>query len=295
MRTALITVDPAATKASTFRNYCDLIRLFQSKGLFKKSSVVAAIHPSLYPTPISWYQKSKTKLAKDALESLQNSCRGKFQFDAVKVLRSDTHDQESLVRQISNFGRANDADVLVISSHNRKGLPYWVLGSFAETASLTSALPVLILKPHHKIKDFSSEVRMVVCIDVGVPISQPDLNWILSSARDANAHVDWVYIEPSPIPLLETLQQAKEKPEAEKILGGLRSAAAKKGIKSSVKVLQEYTSIAHTLVDYADSRKAWLTITLSTRRSRARRLWLGSTGRQVLKLTKRPFLNLRWE
>src|SRR5690606_21729478 len=106
-----------------------------------------------------------------------------------------------------------------------------------------------------KSTDFSSEVRMMVSVDVSVPVSKTDLNWILKSAQTANAHIEWVYVEPNPVPLFESLQKVKEKPEAEKILSELRAATLKKGIKSSIKVLQERTSIAHTLANHADSRK----------------------------------------
>lgn len=290
MISALVAVDPTSEKGKSFDRFSAVVRLFQQKEILSRTSIVSAIHASLYAVPFSWYREMKGKFAKEALEAIEKACSRRFDFDGARVLQSDVSSNEGLVSRLASYGRRSGHDLLVVSSNERTGLPHWILGSFSETAALTAAMPVLVIKPHLTDVDFPSEARVVVTVDAAVPPSKKALQWIGKLAKSASAHVHLVYVEPRPRPLV---QKRQPKNLAEGIMKGISHELRKAGVQSTVEILSESKSIAHTIVGLAEVRKAWLTITISAERSSLRKLLLGSTARRILSLTERPFLSLR--
>lgn len=295
MKSALVAVGPTSQKGHCFERFCELVRFFQAKGFFSETSVASIIHASLYAVPFSWYREMSGEFAEEAQESVEAACQGRFAFDSVKILESETHANESLVTQISRFGRRTGKDLLIVLSNERTGLPHWILGSFSETAALTASLPVLVMKPHTRELDLSKSARFVVAVDVAAPLSSKDLRWITKAAKLADSHVDLVYVEPRPRPVIESLQKRREKGEASLVLKKMQRILRSEGVETSAEILTEGKTIAHTIAEFAEKRKAWMTITVGAKRSLARKLLLGSTARRLLSLTERPFLSLRLE
>lgn len=295
MMSALVAIDPTSEKGKSFERFTAVLRLFQQKEILSNASIAAAIHGALYAVPHQWYREMKGKFAKEALDSITKACTGRFVFDGAKVLQSDVQSNEGLVAKLAGYGRRSGHDLLVVSSNERTGLPHWILGSFSETAALTAPMSVLAIKPHLAESDFPPEARFVVTVDAAVPPSKKTLQWIGRLAKSADAHVHLVYVEPRERPLVDSLQKRQPKNLAETVLKGIARDLREAGVQSTVDILSESKSIAHTVVDLAEVQKAWLTITLSAERSAVRKLLLGSTARRVLSLTKRPFLSLRLE
>lgn len=293
MISALVAVDPTSEKGKSFERFSAVVRLFQQKEILSRTSIVSAIHASLYAVPFSWYREMKGKFAKEALEAIERACTGYFDFDGAKVLQSDVSSNEGLVSKLASYGRRNGHDLLVVSSNERTGLPHWILGSFSETAALTAAMSVLVIKPHLAEAEFPSEVRIVVTVDAAAPPSNKALQWIGKLAKSAGALVHLVYVEPRQRPLVDSLQKRQPKNLAEGILKGISHELRKAGVRSTIEILSESKSIAHTIVSLVEVQKAWLTITISAERSSLRKLLLGSTARRILSLTERPFLSLR--
>ncbi|MGZ3698854.1 MAG: universal stress protein, partial [Bdellovibrionota bacterium] len=73
------------------------------------------------------------------------------------------------VDALIGFSRDRGADLIALSTHSRKGLGRFVMGSFAETVVLRSEIPLLVVNPHQRasvdfkkilfLTDFSSESR----------------------------------------------------------------------------------------------------------------------------------------
>lgn len=294
MNSAVVAIDPVSTKGAAFERFCDIVRLFQDKGFFSRTSVASLIHASLYSIPLGWYSERKASLARDAQNAIHTACKGRFDFDSTRVLLADSSASEDLVARLSAYGHREEADVLVMASSDR-ALPPQLLGSFAGTAALTATLPVLIIHPRLRESRLSPGVRLVVAIDVAAPPSPKAIRWIARTAKVAKAQVDLVYAEPITRPLLASLRKRADKVEADRTLKKIRASLAASGVNARVRTLKSSASAAHAIAEFAEERKAWMIITIAAKRSMGRRLLLGSTARRILALTERPFLSLRME
>ncbi|MBC7690680.1 MAG: universal stress protein [Methylotenera sp.] len=69
-----------------------------------------------------------------------------------EILKQGTHNR---VGQLLRFARHQDADLIVVSTHGRRGLQRWMKGSFTEDLMLQSEIPLLVVNPHWKrVPDF---------------------------------------------------------------------------------------------------------------------------------------------
>jgi nucleotide-binding universal stress UspA family protein len=186
--------------------------------------------------------------------------------------------------------------VLVIGSNDRGGLPYWYLGSLAETAALAATLPVLILKNSTPLAAVSRQPKLIIAVDVAAPPNTRDLTWLGNLSRSTKSHLSLVYVEPRHRVVIDSLQERKSKDEAKRVLRRLATSLKSKGAAATtISVLPESRSIAHAIVEFAEEEKAWMTVATTPERTRLRRLLLGSNARHILALSKRPFLSLRLE
>ncbi len=66
---------------------------------------------------------------------------------APRVLFADGSSTQRAVMALMNYAKKSSADLIAVSTHSRKGLKRFFLGSFAETLSLQSTTPVLVVNP----------------------------------------------------------------------------------------------------------------------------------------------------
>jgi nucleotide-binding universal stress UspA family protein len=102
-------------------------------------------------------------------------------------------------------------------------------------------------------------------------------------------------VKPKPRFLLDAIQPGKVPKEPQKILDGLRDKLQKAGLSVSSSVLEEGSTVAQTVVDFAEQKQTWAILTVAASRPSLRKLLLGSHARRILTLTQRPFLSLRLE
>jgi len=294
MKKALVALDSTSCTGKIFARFCEVLRLFQDRGVISKTASVASIHHvSLTPMPLDFYAEQRPRLMREAAATIKEAAQDRFDFDSVRVLGADSSASEDHVEQLSKYAGRIGADLLVIGSHDRSGIPYWFLGSFAETAALRASVPVLILKPYLPALSLAKEPKFVVTVDVAALPPEDVLKWILDLALGSKASLEFVYVLPKYRLVVDKLQERQSHEEAKKKLEGLRSHLAGQGVKAKFKVLNEDKSIAHTISCFADQASAWLIIATAPERSRSRRLFLGSRARKILALTKRPFLSVR--
>lgn len=294
MKSALIGLDATSSKNPSIDQFLETIGLFQKKGFFLQATIASVIHAGLYALPHSWYNKMRKSLSKEALATVGKLASTSFQYQAAKILYVESAIKEDLVACLCRYGKRKAIDVLILASSDRVGVPYWILGSVSETAALTAAMPVMIIKPRPKNLEFSREVRFVVGVDAANPFSSDALLWIANAAHTANVRIDLVYVEPKKRWVIDAVKGKKNQGEASEVLGKMQSFLLSHGVKCAVTLLKESQSIAHTFVEFADQRKAWLTLTVAVKRSKARKIIFGSSARRILLLTKRPFLSLRF-
>lgn len=288
-------LDSTSCSGRKFKQFVDAIHFFQKKGIIPgRTSIASVYYSSLSPLPLEFYAKEKWKLADEAEIIIKNAATNHFDFESVKVLLSDSSTTEDHVAQISKFAKKYaHADFLIVGSNDRSGLPLWLLGSFSETAALTALLPVLIIKPYFHTLAFSRIPHFLITVDIAAMPSQAELSWIRSFASSVKARLQLVYVIPRIKPIIDSLQLRKNRYEAMKKLNELKSQLESIDIKVSVAVVDEEVSVGHTIAKVADKSKSWIIVTTSAKRRKIRRLLLGSRARQMLALTKRPFLSIR--
>jgi len=293
MKVELIALDPTVEKNSRLDRFLQILRLFQAKQVFSSASVASVVQPSHYAVPASTYRELKGRYVKEASHRISQVCRGIFNLGSIHILASDSSVKERHVDQLARCARRLGKDALILASNDRTGFPYWFLGSFSEIAALTAKIPVFIIKPLLHESDLAREVRFVLAIDVASPPTANAIRWIADFAKPSSARIDLVYVEARKRPLIDSLQLRKSGEEAEKVLKKLEAALKSNGVRTRKIILRESKSVAHTISEYSENVKAWLTITTTPKRSEARKIFLGSTARKALALTKRPFLSLR--
>jgi nucleotide-binding universal stress UspA family protein len=262
--------------------------MFQSGGLLRGLSVVTAIQPSLYMVPLKWYREMKGKFAGEAQGYIERLLTDRLSFETVEVVKSEAAATEDLVREVAGFAKKQGFGLLAVASAQKKGMPYWLLGSFSETAALTASIPVLVVKPALKREEFAREPRLIVTVDVLTPPAVAAIKWIKDFVAGTKTKVELVYAQGgvlSPVEDREGMERSA--------LQDIASRFSEVGLPVEVKMLTVEKSAAQTLVEYADERKAWAIVTVATQKMSARRLVLGSVSRQILQATKRPFLSVR--
>lgn len=292
---SLVAIDPIDSKGRTFTHFCEAISYYQKAGFFSKLKVASIIHPSLYAVPFQFYREMADQYAHEAHENVKKACEKKFEHTGIKILRSTSAVSEELVSQLTRFGRKTSCELLILSSNNRSGLAHWILGSFSETAALTSCMPVLVIKPQWKTGFFSKAPRILVAVDASAPPSKKALNWISKFSRHARTEVDLVYVEPRHRLVFDTIQSRKTKSEAVLALQNIQGTLKKDGVQVKSHYLEENKSLAHTLAGFAEETGSWIIVTVATKRALPHRLLLGSAARRLLGITERPFLTLRLE
>lgn len=65
----------------------------------------------------------------------------------VKVIFADGSFVSRSVKALLNYAQESGADLIAVSSHGKKGIKRLVLGSFAETLTLESRIPLLVVNP----------------------------------------------------------------------------------------------------------------------------------------------------
>jgi nucleotide-binding universal stress UspA family protein len=293
MKKAVIALSPRQDLDENLDHFYETLKLFQDKGFFAETSVVSVIHPLVYLMPNQWYRDMRGRLAKEALQDLDKRIKHHFQYQSIKVLQSATDSLEYLASMVSRYAQRNGSDVLVIASNDRTGLPHWILGSFSETAALLARHPTLIIKPHMSPEQFAPTPHLVVCVDVTAPPTSKELRWIVNAAKTGEAALELLYVQPKSRPLLDAVQRSKAPKEPQKILEDMQRKLQKAGLSVSSSVLEEGSSLAQTVVDFAEQKQTWAILTVATPRSTLRKLILGSQARRILALTQRPFLSLR--
>jgi nucleotide-binding universal stress UspA family protein len=293
MKKAVIALSPREDPEQDLGHFYETLRLFQDRGFFAETTIASVIHPFLYLMPNQWFKDMRGRLAKEAHEYLERSAKDRFRFQSIKILQASTDTLEALVTILSRFASRSGSDVLVTASNDRTGFPLWLLGSFSETAALTARHPILVIKPHMSPQDFAPSPHMVVCIDVTAPPSTQVLRWIAQAAGAGGAAIDLVYVKTKRRPILDVIQPSKAPKDPQKILDGIQAKLQKAGLQVSVSVLEEGSSLAQTLVDFAEQKQTWAILTVAAARSTLQKLMLGSNARRILTLTQRPFLSLR--
>ncbi|MFA6236094.1 MAG: universal stress protein [Bacteriovorax sp.] len=283
---------PVFERALPMSKFADTIKTYQEAMILPRISIVSMIHSSLYMVPLSWYSENEDRYAHEAQSKVDQSCHNRFDYSSVKVLKAKASANHFLVEHLSDFLTRIRSDLLVVLASNRKGVPYWLLGSFAETAALTCKTSVMVVKSQSKI-ELATKPRLTVAVDSNAKYTSKDINWLIGLALPGQVRLDLLFVRPKPSGVLSALRKPKQPPIADKKLKKFEQELKIAGVSTTLTFAKEVDSIAETIVDFSEKKKSWGIVTISTERSIARKLLLGSTARKILMLTKRPFFSIR--
>lgn len=294
MEKALVALDSTACSGKSFDHFAEAITRFQQQGIIPAHVDIASIyHSAMSPLPYEFYSSEKFRLAKEAEATIKHAANGRLGFDSVHVLLSNSPEAEDHVARLSKHAKRQGNGFLVLASNDRAGLPYWLLGSFSETAALKATVPVLVIKPSLSGLGLSPRPRFVFGVDIAAPPTEKEINWVGQLAVTANAALDLIYVIPRYRPVIDSFQLRRCRADAKLTLQELTEKLRTLGAEASFSILDEDVSISQDICDFAEASKSWLVLTTTPARSRARKLCLGSRARQILGMTKRPFLSVR--
>lgn len=293
LKEVVVAVEPTSKRSTCFNVFSKTIKQFQIKGLLPSTSILSINHSALYLGPISWYRENQDRYVEETKSRISELCSGQFEHGSIHVLKGQASSNQFLVEQASGYLNDIRSNLLVVLSSDRTGVPYWFLGSFSETAALSLTVPILIIKPHVKGIKFSAKTRVVIAVDASVVYPSKYIKWISDFALPAGAKVDLVYVKPEAKGFFAAFRKPKKQDVPIRELRTLQKALIKFGLDTTLIMINEKQSVAHSIVDYADKKNAWAIITMGAQRKLARRLLMGSTARRILSLTKRPYISLR--
>jgi len=220
-----------------------------------------------------------------------------------KVLVQDQPSVTSSVRSLLNYAGRARADLILVSTHARHGLPRLILGSFTESLLLSSRCPVLVMGPHIHAYPFK---KILFPTDFS-PGSLKLYKKVLEVARQLNAKVILFHRETQPmqpivqtgvfllgggwVPFPEYMSRAEE--EKRKI----SEQWIKIGQQAQVKVESYFDSsttdgIAEGILHYAKRNQVGL-IAMVAQSGALASTFLGSITRKVVRAAEAGVLILR--
>lgn len=293
LENVIVAVEPPIKERSlSLARFAATIKSYQEAEVLPSVSIVSLIHSTMYMVPVSWYYENRNKYAIEANVKVDQACQKRFEYNAIEILQAKSSANHFLVEQLSDFLRTVESDLLVVLASNRTGVPYWLLGSFAETAALTCAKSVMVIKPNTKL-ELSTKPRITLAIDADAKYTQKDIRWLIAFALPAKVQLDLLFVQKQPNKVLSILRSKKKPKTNMKELEIFINEFSKAGIKTTLTITKAENSVSEPIVEFANKKKSWGIITISTERSLTRQLLLGSTARKILTLTHRPFISVR--
>jgi nucleotide-binding universal stress UspA family protein len=117
---------------------------------------------SVYPAPLQFdlpsnYGQQVKRNARKSLKALVSRMK-LSRLKPITVITGSYLPVKDGVEEVMSFSKKQKADLIVVSTHARKGSKRWMMGSFAETLMLNSDIPILVVNPHLKGKPNLGEI-----------------------------------------------------------------------------------------------------------------------------------------
>jgi len=188
-------------------------------------------------------------------------------------------------------------DSLAISTKNRAGLSRWLMGSFSEAVVLQTELPVLVTNPNSKIRKIS---KIFWPIDLAEEIELSEIRFVMRYAANQKAKV-LIYhqILTKMEPAFTTgeflvalnpeksgiLTQAVE--EVERKMKIFKKTAESYGVNLTI-ITQERSVQIEAGIKRASEKKNASIIIMHSSKSRGKAFLLGSTSRNMIRISNIP-------
>lgn len=206
-----------------------------------------------------------------------------------KVIFADGSFVSRAVKALLAYAQSSKADMIVVSSHTRKGLKRMLMGSFAETLTLESRLPVLVSNPHFK--GFTNLKKVILFPTDFSSASKAGLDSVCQQVGNSKTKIVLLhaFIDPSNMYmspyLMYPLPPKYFDDEYKNLLkrGQLWAEELRgRGIKCEVVVDRNSQFVSDSICAHAKKCKATM-VAMVSRTNRIGAMLLGSVTRQVLR------------
>jgi nucleotide-binding universal stress UspA family protein len=198
------------------------------------------------------------------------------------------------VDRISELAQRWKADLIVASTHARKGVKRWILGSFAETLLYYSSMPVFMVNPNW---NEANRFRHILFPTDFSDESAEAFNQVLRVARTLSCTVTLFHKLIYSLPLLSPLPPSvyplymeafdRELKTRTQDIGNWASVAKKAGVKILTVIdNKEDGSVADAILERMKQKPGF--IALASRSGPAKTSVMGSTTRKLVRSAASP-------
>ncbi len=221
-----------------------------------------------------------------------------------QVLIEPSSSIRTSVERLSDYAKQKSADMIVVTSHGRKGFQRLLLGSFAETLLLHSDVPVLVIGGHSSEHALDLQ-RIVFATDLG-PHSKELFEKTVFQAQQLHSELFLFHALPNPVePVLQSgmyllgggwvpMHQffAEDAEFRRTRLKEWAEWATSKGVRCEWALEETPGSISEAVCHFAEVNKASL-ISMAAQSGPVATALIGSIVRQVVRQSQVPVLILR--
>lgn len=217
-----------------------------------------------------------------------------FEFKPLHILSEKFSSLKGGVNELVRFATKISADLIVLSTHARQGPRRWVLGSFAETFSTLSDLPILIVPPNWNPQGVKKSVLFATDFSKEsmdafdrLLVMAAGAKWEVTVFHHVNypiypayefAFASWTTYEED----IREVAEIKRK-EAEKFVAKGKNA----GVTVKI-VIHTPQTLGPADAAIRLARKGYLFVALASQSGLVRNAILGSTTRQVIRKSPIP-------
>jgi nucleotide-binding universal stress UspA family protein len=193
------------------------------------------------------------------------------------------------VEALINYVKESESELIVASTHAKKGPNRWLTGSFAETLMVHSDVPLLVVNPRWELKAVTNEI--VFPTDFSA-VSRAAFDRVVVLAKNMNCGITLFHKLPTTMaPLFDTelsgypvyeVTVNSQTEFARKKAHQWQDAAKSKGVNVRVEIHSELSGTpAEAILNYAESRNC--VIAMAARSGPISAAILGSTTRRVVR------------
>lgn len=189
MKTAVLAIDATRDTLASIEYLSRGLIRFQNAGLFDQVHVASVIHPDSYLLPYSLYRKEKYQIARQAKHEVRQKLHPDLKISSSEVLVTESQNMNDHVALLDRFAHSREADVIIVGTNDRSALVYLMQGSFAEQASLTSTLPVLVFSESSGFARVNRPPTLLVALSPDRAPSEHTRKRIVDLARSLEANI----------------------------------------------------------------------------------------------------------
>jgi nucleotide-binding universal stress UspA family protein len=245
--------------------------------------VASVIHPDSYLLPLAFYRDEKHRLAKQSKLELKTKLDPQLKISSVETLVTEDSSMDDHIDLLGRYARSVEAEILIVGTQDRSALSYLVQGSFAESASLKSSLPLMVLGGASGSARVGRPPAILVALDPGHPPAANTRRWIVDLALAFQANISLVPV---------TDQNRWLSPERELDRGraeSLRREFAMEGILSVNFDTREFV-FSSQVPSIADQKQALITVFCATPATLKKPWFAPSLNGRVIADMARPII-----